>query len=98
MNHQDYSGMTALMIAAGVNDERCVNMLIQFGADVNIQNHRGATALIIAAARTYQQCLRVLLEQGADVNIQDHDGRTALFSTRGGCVQCVKPLFVQELM
>ena len=80
------------MIAAGVNDEQRVNMLIQYRADVNIQNHRGETALIIAAARTYQQCLRVLLEQGADMNIQDHDGRTALFSTRGGCVQCVETL------
>ena len=92
MNHQDYSGTTALMIEAGVNDEQRVNMLTQFGADVNIQNHRGETALIIAAARNSEQCLRVLLEQGADVNIQDHDGRTVLISTRGESIPYVETL------
>ena len=71
--------------------EKCVQLLVQAGADVNATNDFGFTALIAAAAFSNFHCLKAILEAGADVNFTTHFGDTALICAAGcntlACIQ-----------
>ena len=69
-------GSTAL-IRAAEEDDKCVKLLIQAGADVNHQNVDGHTTLIRAAAEGQEKCVELLIQAGANVNHQDKCGQTA---------------------
>lgn len=57
---------------------QCVELLLQYGADVDGVNIQGATPLHKAAYNGRAQCCRVLLQRGAKVNAADAQGATAL--------------------
>ena len=57
MNAKDDRGRTALMRAAFLGQERCVEVLLDAGADINAQDEAGRTALMEAC---------VAFKKGAD--------------------------------
>ena len=66
-----YSGRTAMQLAARQGYIDIVNILIDFGADINFKDGlRGETALHIAAFNGYMQILHLLLLRGAQIDIQ----------------------------
>jgi len=83
VSHQDSSGATALMYAAGNGDTQAVKALLKNGAAVNIADNEGETALMKAAASSCtEETVRALLTAGADLTARDHKGRNALDSFR----------------
>ena len=55
-----------------------VDLLIVYGADVNISDYYHRTSLIFAARSDDKKISRTLIQHGADVNCQDHRGMTPL--------------------
>ncbi|KAG6365645.1 hypothetical protein INS49_007256 [Diaporthe citri] len=74
--------MTALMVAVETGREDAVNMLLEYGADVNARPRirTTRTALQYAAELGNMDMVRLLLSRGADVNgdAPFHGGATAL--------------------
>lgn len=86
-------GMTALMIAAGL-DRRSIDtrgkftredelveaarMLLDAGADPNLRDERGRTALHGAASQGMNEMVKLLVARGADPRAADGAGRTPL--------------------
>ncbi len=66
--------------AARSSDAKCLEVLLQHGADPNARNlsTMGTTALMFAALEGRADCVKLLLTHGADPNIKDADGSTAL--------------------
>ena len=77
-------GMTALTHAVLWGREKCVDFLIQAGADVNIQDQSGWTTLMYAAWMGKDRCFESLINGGADANIKDRKGSTALMKAAEG--------------
>jgi len=48
-----------------------IQLLIEYGADVNAQNDRGQTPLHIAFSEGYVEVVRCLIQAGADLNVRD---------------------------
>lgn len=69
---------TALIIAAGEDNEEIAVALVKAGADVNARAADGSTALMYAAAEGNEPILRLLLAKGADSRAKDNTGQTAL--------------------
>ena len=73
--------------------ERCIQLLLQAGANVNSTNEYGFTALIAAAAFSNFHCLKAIIEAGADVNITTDYGDTALICAAGcNTLPCIQLL------
>jgi ankyrin repeat protein len=74
----DYSGYTALMLAAGNGHTETCQLLLDKEADINVANKNGYTALMSAAYKNSPEICKMLLERGADVHALNDDGRTVL--------------------
>ncbi|ESO93468.1 hypothetical protein LOTGIDRAFT_175546 [Lottia gigantea] len=57
---------------------KCIDILLNLGADVNIQDKGGKTVLMLACMKNDRKLVEKLLIHGADVNIVDNHGRSAL--------------------
>ena len=79
-NDADWSGVTALMAAAGNNhDPNVVKVLLDFGALVDARDGNGETALMSAAQRNKDPAVIItLLGAGAALESRDYLGRTPL--------------------
>lgn len=78
---KDIQGCTALMYAAGHNEERTKNThvverLILKGANIETQDEGGRTSLMYAVRRCNLDEAELLLGKGADPLLTDSDGRT----------------------
>lgn len=72
-------GVTPLHIATSSGHTPCVELLIQWGANVNAQESWGQTPLIIATSRSRLQTMVALIRLGANLELKDyHHGQTAL--------------------
>jgi ankyrin repeat protein len=61
------------------------DMLLYYGADINIRTENGLSALMVASRAGRFEIAGRLIEMGADVNEADRRGRTALhFAVMGG--------------
>ena len=80
-------GSAMLHVAAYEGYHKCIDVLVQAGADVNEIIGRGETPLIIATRKEYSKCVATLLSSGADPNIKSNGLRryTALMYAIRGC-------------
>lgn len=83
----DNFGYPALVYAArgdkGEHPE-WIEVLLAYGADVNIRDRKGNTALHAAARAGFCKVATVLLNAGADVNTRNSAGRTPLREAQSG--------------
>jgi hypothetical protein len=76
---ETFQGRTALMMAVEWGYADMVQLLINFGADVNARDFNGETALMIAARWGARSgIMHSLVRAGCDVNSMDNRGYTAL--------------------
>jgi ankyrin repeat protein len=75
---KNYSGASALCLAASEGHKDVVNFLIAKKADVHISTRDGYTPLMAAASQGWNDIVSLLIEKGADVNAQSKHGFTAL--------------------
>ena len=65
MNITDGSDNTALMHAAWNGYNKCVDLLLQGGANINQTNTSGETALLSASRGGHEECVKELINAGA---------------------------------
>ena len=71
--------MTPLHIATSSGHTPCVELLAQWGANVNMQESWGQTPLVIATSKSRLDVMVSLIAMGADLEVKDyHHGQTAL--------------------
>ncbi|XP_078029747.1 ankyrin repeat and SOCS box protein 2 isoform X1 [Epinephelus lanceolatus] len=78
LNKQTMRGETALMVAIGKERLKCVQILLEKGADPNIPNNEKETPLYKACERNSAAMVAMLLNHGAVVNTRCILGWTAL--------------------
>jgi ankyrin repeat protein len=89
--HEDGDGYNIVGVAAGNEDTACMQVLLDFGADVNQQDSVGYTGLHVACLAGHVDCARLLIDSKADVHLQDADGRTGLtVAAWQGKLECLK--------
>ncbi len=76
INAQDDDGWTALMF--GNAPEESIELLLKYGADMEIRDKEGRTALSWAASSGNIGALQQLISAHADINTQDNDLQTPL--------------------
>ena len=64
----DSRGNTALMSAAATGKDKCVEILLKSGADVNHYDQHGETALVYAAMKGSDPCIKLLLKAGVEIS------------------------------
>lgn len=69
---------TPLLMAVKEGKKDIVELLLKFGANVNIKNRDGLFPLAIATYNNLDDIVELLLENGANVNDQEVDGDTPL--------------------
>ncbi len=67
-----------LLWATKNNNKEIVELLIAYGADVNLKDNDGQTPPHWATKHGYQEIVELLIARGADVNLKDNDGQTPL--------------------
>ncbi|TVT98380.1 hypothetical protein EJB05_00575 [Eragrostis curvula] len=67
--------LAPLMMACCGQSLKCVKLLVQAGADVNVKSMNGQTVLMSAIDDGFTDIAKFLIEAGADPNIDDGDGR-----------------------
>ncbi|CAF1008766.1 unnamed protein product [Rotaria sp. Silwood1] len=101
-NHQNQSGISALMLAAEQGYFECVKLLVQAGADLELapsgplaltMNLCGQTPLFCAAKEGRTEIVKYLLDRGANPRVQNHYGVSALWiPSQKGMLQVVELL------
>ena len=74
----DTFGDTALHYAVTRSSQVAAEILLEYGADVNLQNKQRLTPICLASKNGDLDLLPVLLEKGADFSIRDEERATAL--------------------
>ena len=69
---------TLLLVASDYGYVKCVNLLLQLGANPNIANKDNIKPLFIACENGHDVCVSVLLQHGADPSIANKDNETPL--------------------
>jgi ankyrin repeat protein len=96
-------GGTTIMVAANYGQQRCVDLLIAAGADVNVADNYGFAPLHHAAHITceidihYESLKSIvssLIAAGANINARDNEGATPLMRA----VKRIKPYSVSVLL
>ncbi|KAL9118170.1 MAG: hypothetical protein Q9187_005289 [Circinaria calcarea] len=77
-------------------NEAAVQLLLEWGADVNTADSSSKRVLQAAASNGFEMVVRLLLDHGADIESSDESGRTALLeAAREGHVPVVRLLLEQ---
>ena len=89
----EHEGKTALMWAAETGQIPAIQLLLQYGAQVDRSNPKGGTALMYAAVNGQTEAIRTLVAAGADPNHRVRHGWTPLLlATAKGHVDSVRAL------
>ena len=83
---------TLLMCSTEKKTLKCMESLVEAGADVNTRLDNGYTAVMLAAKQGNQKCVQYLINKGANVDMVDHEQfETALlkasFNMHYGCAR-----------
>ena len=76
INAPDTEGDTLLMWAAESGKINATQILLKYGADVNVRNNDGQTALDWAAKGNHKEIVQLLLDK--QLGIKDRDGKTPI--------------------
>ncbi|RUS78594.1 hypothetical protein EGW08_013662 [Elysia chlorotica] len=71
-------GGTPLCFAAAHRDSRCLQFLLESGADLSITSDEGYTPLMVALDNRSFECVTLLLEKGDGINAVTKNGNTLL--------------------
>ncbi len=74
---KDKQGRSALALAADYGAASHVDVLLEFGLDIDEKTDAGLTPLLLAARAGEEDTVEKLIECGADETIKDRKGRTA---------------------
>jgi ankyrin repeat protein len=92
------NGITILMLAARRGSMRNIDLLLQFGADVNQRdetsnNNRGDTALLVALHTGREDVMLRLLQAGARLDVRNMWDWTPMhMAAQGNCIPCLELL------
>ncbi|KAJ1743395.1 hypothetical protein LPJ68_000997 [Coemansia sp. RSA 1086] len=78
IDYRDDQGSTPLICASCFGHTHIAELLIDYGANVNLQDNSGWTALMWATTNHNQDLVRVLLEHGASSSAKTARGHTAI--------------------
>jgi ankyrin repeat protein len=76
--NESQSQLSPLQLAAQYGDQDSLQVLLEYGADVNFKSPDGNTPVHNAAEGGQIENLKLLIKHGADINMTDCDGNTAL--------------------
>ena len=76
--NEEYWGSVPITTAASNEKMKCMEVLMDAGANLDHQNNQGWTALMEAARHGKPEVAKFLLTNGASTNLQNRDGLTAL--------------------
>jgi len=92
----DGEGLTALHWAAAYGQIASVQLLIDFGAEIDKLGPEGETPLLLAANGGHHDVVRLLLNKAARVNHTDDVGNTALmYASSGNHPHCCNELLLR---
>ncbi|CAF1323446.1 unnamed protein product [Rotaria sordida] len=85
-NYQNYSSISALILAAKLGYFECVKLLVQAGADLklsssndeanrHVQNHYGVSALCIPSQKGILRVVELLLNGGTETHVAPFDSQ-----------------------
>lgn len=91
---KDNDGWVPLHYATKFGYPNIVELLCEYGADINTQNQEKSTPLHWASYCNAIKTVILLCNKGAKVNIQDNDGWTPLhYASHSGAIENVKLLY-----
>lgn len=76
--NQEFDNTNALIQSSELGYVDLVEILLDYGADINYKTKSGFTPLIVATNASIIDVVKVLLERGADTKIKGYNGFTAL--------------------
>lgn len=76
VDKRDIDGDTLLHVATRIGSLGGVEVLMDFGADVNFKNKVGDTPLHLAARNNHREIFQLLLDNGGDLSIKNNSHRT----------------------
>lgn len=94
LNYLNSKGWTALKLAARRNLEKCVELLLEHGADPDLPDSQRYTALHNAVANP--STLKLLLTKSSNVDQRNEDGETALFMACERGLHCESAVHLLE--
>jgi len=95
LNVTNCNGWTAIKLAARRSLEKCVEVLLSYGADPNIADNEQFTAMHNAVANV--DVLKLLLSKCTDVNTRNNKGETPLYvAVEKGNVESVNSLLEHD--
>lgn len=77
---KSHDNITPLFLAVDGGNRKIVEMLLNFGADVNALDDEGETPLMRLDDDADAELVRLLIKHGAKINVVDNNGNTALIS------------------
>ena len=80
VRHKCRGSVNVLVELAKCEHDKCLKLLINEGADVNIVNSEGRTPLMNACEKENSPFVEILLQSGADVNARNSTRDTALMT------------------
>ncbi len=74
--HKDNFGWTPLHEAAYVGSDIIVDMLLQYGSDIDDGDNEGKSGLYYACQEGHLEVVKLLVLKNSDLNQKSHDGNT----------------------
>lgn len=82
VNETDEFSSTALVIATDTGNPDIINIILDYGADIDAQAGSGATALHCAVVGGHSKAVQTLLRRAPKIDIRNHAGKTAIQCAR----------------
>ncbi|GAA0890778.1 hypothetical protein GCM10009122_04570 [Fulvivirga kasyanovii] len=89
------NGLTPLWMAVAENDTASVNLLLRYGADINLSCKNGMPPIMVGCIANAVESVAILLDHGADVNWRSpasSNQQPIRFASQGGSLRLVKLL------